>query len=92
VNHLDKIERLSGGEFNPHIIVRVVVGGHIKPLFTGPTHTQDFYRAIRELVDFPVIRLGHVSAVDGSYHRSFQYLGSHSTLLLEYRDLYDQQV
>jgi pyruvate/2-oxoglutarate/acetoin dehydrogenase E1 component len=92
VNHLGKTKLLSGSEFDPHIIIRVVVGGKTKPLFTGPTHTQDFCEALRALVTFPVIRLGHVSGVFGSYRRNFQFLDVHSTLLLEYRDLYDQQV
>jgi pyruvate/2-oxoglutarate/acetoin dehydrogenase E1 component len=42
VNHLDKIETISRGEFKPAMILRIVVGNKSKPLFTGETHTQDF--------------------------------------------------
>lgn len=42
VNHLDKIETISHGEFKPTMILRIVVGNQQKPLFTGKTHTQDF--------------------------------------------------
>lgn len=46
VNHLDKIERESGGEFAPAVIVRVTVGNRKKPLFTGSTHTGDYSDAL----------------------------------------------
>jgi pyruvate/2-oxoglutarate/acetoin dehydrogenase E1 component len=43
VNHLDKIETISRGEFKPTMILRIVVSEiRQKPLFTGETHTQDF--------------------------------------------------
>ncbi len=46
VNHLVKIKHMSGGEFAPAAIIRVVVGTKDKPLFTGATHTQDFGDAL----------------------------------------------
>lgn len=46
VNHLVKIKHMSGGEFAPAAIIRVVVGNKEKPLFTGATHTQDFSDAL----------------------------------------------
>ncbi len=40
INHLDKFEELSHGEFNPKVIIRTSVGA-IKPLNPGPQHCQN---------------------------------------------------
>jgi len=53
-NHVDKIERISHGEFTCPIILKTVVddGGLF---YSGPTHSQDFTKTFQEMVDFPVI-------------------------------------
>jgi pyruvate dehydrogenase E1 component alpha subunit len=53
-NHIDKIERISHGEFKVPILIRAVTadGG---PFYSGPTHQQDFTEVFRKLVSFPVI-------------------------------------
>ena len=53
-NHIDKIERISHGEFKVPVIIRAVeaFGG---PFYSGPTHHQDFTSLLKEVVDFPVI-------------------------------------
>jgi len=53
-NHIDKIERISHGEFKVPVIIRAVeaFGG---PFYSGPTHHQDFTSILKEVVDFPVI-------------------------------------
>tara|TARA_R110000868_G_scaffold208010_7_gene457197 strand:+ start:6586 stop:7788 length:1203 start_codon:yes stop_codon:yes gene_type:complete len=53
-NHIDKIERISHGEFKVPIIIRAVeaFGG---PFYSGPTHHQDFTNVLRALVSFPVL-------------------------------------
>lgn len=53
-NHIDKIERISHGEYKLPIIIRAVeaFGG---PFYSGPTHHQDFTNLLKELVDFPVL-------------------------------------
>lgn len=60
-NHIDKIERISHGEYKVPIIIRAVeaFGG---PFYSGPTHHQDFTEVLRTLVDFPV--LDPVTGVD----------------------------
>jgi len=52
-NHIDKIERISHGEYKVPVIIRAVeaFGG---PFYSGPTHHQDFTGVMKELVDFPV--------------------------------------
>lgn len=53
-NHIDKIERISHGEYKVPIIIRAVTadGG---PFYSGPTHSQDFTNTLKELVNFPVL-------------------------------------
>jgi pyruvate/2-oxoglutarate/acetoin dehydrogenase E1 component len=53
-NHIDKIERISHGEYKVPIIIRAVeaFGG---PFYSGPTHHQDFTPLLKELVKFPVL-------------------------------------
>lgn len=53
-NHIDKIERISHGEFKVPLIIRAVAadGG---PFYSGPTHSQDFTEVLKKLVSFPVL-------------------------------------
>jgi pyruvate dehydrogenase E1 component alpha subunit len=53
-NHIDKIERISHGEFKVPVIIRAVeaFGG---PFYSGPTHHQDFTNVLKTLVEFPVL-------------------------------------
>ena len=87
VNHLAAASEISSEEFSPAVILRVVVGNRMKPLFTGRTHTQDFSQALAKLVDFPVVRLTEdrdiVSVYDAA--RDAQLAGV-STIVVEYKD------
>ena len=53
VNHVDKIERISHGEFKVPVIIRAVTadGG---PFYSGITHSQDFTEVLRAAVTFPI--------------------------------------
>ena len=53
-NHVDKIERISHGEFKVPVVFKTLIddGGLF---YSGPTHSQDFTNVFRELVDFPVL-------------------------------------
>jgi pyruvate/2-oxoglutarate/acetoin dehydrogenase E1 component len=91
VNHLDKISRMSHGQFHPAVILRVVVGNSAKPLFTGLTHTQNFSQPVRQMVSFPVIELKSESEVRGAYAEAYQALCGavpRSTMLVEMKDMY----
>lgn len=87
VNHLDKIAALSHGEFTPAVIIRAVVGNRDKPLYTGLVHTQDFTKAFKAMVDFPVVQLRWENSILQSYEqaRRDQVKGV-STMLVEYKD------
>jgi hypothetical protein len=90
LNHLDKIKTLSKGEYSPNIIIRCVVGNTKNPLYTGITHTQDFSLIMDDLVSFPIVRLNNRDMILPKYKQAFNNLSKHSTLLVEYKDLYEQ--
>lgn len=87
VNHLDKIERMSHGQFKPAVILRVVVGNRNKELYTGATHTQDFGFAVARMVTFPVRHLHAMENVGARYgEAAIEQRKGGSTMLLEYKD------
>ena len=63
VNHLDKLELMSNGQFKPKVIIRTRVGGR-KPLNAGPQHTQDHTEALRmmltNVVVFKIVRASDI--------------------------------
>ncbi len=54
INHIDKIERISHGEFKVPIIIRAVTAD-AGPFYSGITHSQDFSELFKKAVRFPVI-------------------------------------
>lgn len=54
INHIDKIERISHGEFKVPVIIRAVTAD-AGPFYSGITHSQDFTELFRSSVSFPVI-------------------------------------
>jgi len=53
VNHVNHIERISHGEYKVPVILRSVVADS-SPFYSGPTHSQDFTDAFKNLVSFPI--------------------------------------
>lgn len=53
VNHIDKIERISHGEFKVPVIIRAVTAD-AGPFYSGITHSQDFTKLLRAAVSIPV--------------------------------------
>lgn len=89
VNHMDKAAEISRGEFTPCCIIRIVVGNRQRPLFTGPTHVQDFTEALRLMLKMPVIKLLTPEDVLTGYReaKANQDAGVCSTVLVEMKDL-----
>jgi pyruvate/2-oxoglutarate/acetoin dehydrogenase E1 component len=94
VNHLDKMAWMSAGQFRPAVLFRVVAGGKHKPLYTGPTHTQDFTSALWRLVNFPVMPIVNASQVETCWSIAHTYAAppkgesGSSCMLVEYKDKY----
>ncbi len=86
VNHLDKIESMSQGQFKTPVIIRATVGGRV-PLHPGPQHTQDFTLAFRSMVTFPVLDLTTPAEVVDAYRLAARL--DSPVMLVERRDLYD---
>lgn len=49
VNHLDKLEEMSRGQFVPKVIIRTRVGSRT-PLDAGPQHTNDYTEAFTAML------------------------------------------
>ena len=54
VNHIDKIERISHGQFKVPVIIRAVTADAGR-FYAGITHSQDFTEMFKHTVSFPVI-------------------------------------
>lgn len=86
INHLDKIEDMSHGDFKPRVVIRVAVG-ETKPLNPGPQHTQDFTDPLENLLNnIHVIKLINKKDIISSYCSALDY--GMSFILVEYKDLY----
>lgn len=90
INHLDKIEEMSHGDFAPKVIIRTVVGEH-SPMDCGPQHTQDFTDMIRLGVkNINVVKLTEVSEIVPAYEEALR--SNRSTLLVEVKELYGKEI
>lgn len=89
-NHLDCAREISCGQWNPCVIIRVVVGNRAKPLFTGRTHTQNAAPAMRAMLRMPVYEVRTPDEVLAAYERAGmeQREGMGSSMIFEFRDLY----
>lgn len=88
VNHVDKIGKLSHGQFSMPVMIRAVVGSK-KPLNPGLQHTQDFTETLEKLISFPVINLKNPAQIISEYGR-FKESNS-PVMFIERRDLYDSE-
>tara|TARA_X000001382_G_scaffold130093_2_gene123876 strand:- start:1703 stop:2926 length:1224 start_codon:yes stop_codon:yes gene_type:complete len=85
-NHINHVERLSHGEYNAPVILRTVVadGG---PFYSGPTHSQDFTKVFRELVDFPIFEPTTPTEVLRDYKKAQMAKGP--VMIVERKSCYD---
>lgn len=89
VNHLDKIEHLSHGDFNPKVIIRACVGG-TKPIYPEVQHIQDYTSALADLCR---------GSIDVFYCRKKEeaqsvwnsaLINKGSSIIIEWRDKYNE--
>ncbi|MEK6878385.1 MAG: hypothetical protein AABY22_02190, partial [Nanoarchaeota archaeon] len=87
INHLDKFEEMSSGQFKPKVIFRVCVGS-VAPLMPGPQHCQDYYNEIKSMCkNINVVKLDKAEMVYEEYKKAVE--SDKSTILVEYSDLYN---
>jgi len=89
VNHLDKIERMSHGEFKPVVLIRAIVGA-TKPLYPGLQHMQDFSEMFKKIFNFQVIDLKTNEDIKRGYGEAGKFEKTH--MLIERKDLYPEEV
>jgi pyruvate/2-oxoglutarate/acetoin dehydrogenase E1 component len=84
VNHLDKVEIMSKGEFTPGVIIRTQIG-NTKPLYPGCQHCGDYYQGLKKMLKVVlVIKIKNEKEVIPAYKLALKRAkrGS-STLLVE---------
>lgn len=87
VNHLDKIEQISGGGFKPKVIIRTGVGS-TKPLYPGCQSDGDYTAAFRlMLTNIDVVTLKEAEDIVPAYTKALH--SDKSTLIVEYGNLYE---
>jgi len=84
INHLDKIPIISKGEFNPKVIIRVLVGSK-KPLDAGEQHTQNYSEPLKLMCKrIKVYELTSPKKVLDSYDKALR--SSFSSVMVEYSE------
>lgn len=84
VNHIDKIEQISG--FKPHLIIKTMVGA-TKPLYPGVQHCSNFTDAFRQLCEnIKIIELDCTDHIEWSYRTALETPGPY--LIIEHGNLY----
>lgn len=81
VNHLDKLEELSHGQFKPKVIIRTMVGS-ISPMTPGLQHCQDHTEALKcMLTNIDVVKLTRAEEIVPAYRKALE--SNKSTILIE---------
>mgnify|MGYP001573795151 CR=1 FL=1 len=81
VNHLDKLETCSHGQWQPKVIIRTMIGS-LTPLYPGPQHCGDYTEGLRAMLcNVDVIRLEHSSQIMPAYRAALA--SPRSTILIE---------
>ena len=88
VNHLDKLEQMSCGQFCPKVIIKTRVGPKA-PLNAGPQHTQNHTEAMRSmLTEIDVVELIEPEQIETVYNIALYRPDSKSTLIIEHIEYY----
>lgn len=91
VNHLDKLEAMTGGGWPAKAIVRTGIGSE-RPLHPQHQHVGDFTDAVRAMCrTVEVIRLDEPADVFPAYERALLRDDGRSTLLVEWGDFYNEK-
>ena len=86
VNHLDKMNEMSCGQFKPKVIIRTMVGSKT-PLNPGPQHCQNHIEGLRKmLTNIDIHCLNSADIVLFSYLQALE--SPRSSILVEFGDLY----
>lgn len=82
INHLDKFPLITNKQFNPKVIIRVLVGAK-KPLDAGEQHTQNYVNEVKKMVKtLNVFDLKNPNKIYDNYKKALS--SKHSSLMVEY--------
>ena len=85
INHLDKITKLSEGQFNPKVIIRAIAG-HDKPFDPGPQHKSNFTGFFKEHCHFRVADCPDAETLAAAYDEAMTT--SESIIIIEHKKAY----
>lgn len=81
INHLDKIEEMSAGEFKTKVIIRTQIG-NTEPLYPGVQHCGDYTDALKVLCkNIDVVKIEKAEDVILEYEKALE--SDKSTILIE---------
>jgi pyruvate/2-oxoglutarate/acetoin dehydrogenase E1 component len=90
VNHLDKVNEMSEGQFKPVVIIRTAIGSN-SPLMPGPQHCQDHTEALRHLCKhINVVKLETADQIVPEYKKALE--SDRPTILIEIPDIYNKDL
>ncbi len=88
VNHLDKLEDFTHGQYHAKVIIRVGIGS-TKPMYPGVQHCGDYTEAFRKLLkNVSVLKIDDPHDAYVFYHVAYNNPGSY--LIVEDMDLYKE--
>ena len=86
INHLDKLKIISSKEFNPFVIIRVLVGSK-KPIDAGLQHTQNYTKELKSMAKYlRIVKLKDKKNIFKEYEKCLKI--KRSTLFVEYSSKY----
>ena len=86
VNHSDKLEIITMGQYSPKMIIRVLVGAK-KPLDGGEQHTQNYVKFLKKILKkIKVYDLNNEKKIFKSYKEA--YNNKKINLMVEYSEKY----
>jgi pyruvate/2-oxoglutarate/acetoin dehydrogenase E1 component len=91
INHIDKIDIMSGGGYQPKLIIRTGIGSE-RPLHPQHQHVGDFTEAIQQMcTTLEVIRLEEPEDIFPAYEKALFRKDRRNTILVEYGDYYNEK-
>ena len=91
INHIDKIDIMSGGGYRPKLIIRTGIGSE-RPLHPQHQHVGDFTEAVlRMCTTIEVLRLEEPEDIFPSYEKALMRGDRRNTILVEYGDYYNEK-
>lgn len=91
VNHLDKINKYSKGEYEPKVIIRTGIGS-VRPMHPQHQHVGDYSEAFQLMLpNIEVIRLEEPEQIFEAYYKAYNRKDGKSTLIVEYGDYYNEK-